>query len=439
MKDVAEAEPWRGRLIHPVTVMAAVWAVAVPAWAFAGDQVLAASITGERAGSVHAFLYFAGCLAGFAVGALLGGIAWPRRRPAGIDPSNWPGMNGVAIACTLVVLFGGLVWLVRITQAAGSPLALVDLFVSGRSVINLKSEFYTPAELPPITTLVHLAPAAASMLLIQRRIRGWDRLHWLLMAGLVALSAVRTLVLAERLAGLAMLAAILTTLLLTSRQVPRRKVAVVSLASVGLLWLAWSAGEFARSWMDTRDGNDKNLTLSNFVESMSYSQERLGAYLFTAINNGVIIVENWPGQEFPANFAPVLARAGVGSGQGGAGDLYNSELSREFTGESMPGRFYLDARDFGIALTVVYGLVFGLAWRAATLGSAAGIVLYASILPILLDSYRSAYLFDLPGVAGFGAAGAVLLASRLPRARVSSTVPVVGQAARIVSANLAQR
>jgi len=75
----------------------------------------------------------------------------------------------------------------------------------------------------------------------------------------------------------------------------------------------------------------------------------------------------------------------------------------------MPGAFYLDAREAAIVLALAYGIIFGLAWRAAALGSPAGIVLYAALSHVLLDSYRSAYLFDLQGVAGFAALALLLL------------------------------
>ena len=410
--------------IHPAVLLVGVWAFAVPAWYFASANVLDASISGERAGSDHAFLFFSGCLAAFAAGALLAGLAWPGRKPRGLVAAEYPGMGLVAIASSGLVLVGGAVWLLRIVIAVGSPRTLLDLFLSGYSVADLKYSVFIPAQLPPVTTLVHLAPAAASMLLVQRKLAGWKRTHWILMLGLVGLAIVRTLVLAERFAGLGLIASVCITLLLTADRLQPKRVLVVSVSAAALLWFAWSAGEFSRSWMDSRDGDSTRFTASNFRASLSYSQDRLGAYLFTAINNGLIIVDKSPGQQFPANFAPVLARAGVPglTGEIGAGDLYTNELSREFTGESMPGKFYLDARDLGIILAAVYGVIFGLAWRAASLASPAGIVLYAALSHVLIDSYRSAYLFDLQGVAGFAAAALVLIGS----SRVRKRHPVPG-------------
>jgi hypothetical protein len=402
--------------IHPAVILGVVWAFAFPAWYFASDKVLAASISGERAGSVHAFLFFAGCLAAFATGSLLAGLAWPSRKTRALVAADYPGINLIAVVSSATVLAGGAVWLLRIMMAVGSPMVLLDLFLSGHSVAELKYAVFIPAQLPPFTTMVHLAPAAASMLLVQRKLNGWTRIHWFLMLGLVALAIVRTLVLAERFAGLGLMASVCITLLLTTDRLRPRRVFMLSVSLAALLWFVWSAGEFSRSWMDSRDGDSTRFTVSNFRASLSYSQDRLGAYLFTAINNGVIIVDEWPDEQFPVNFMPVLARAGVPglTGEEGAGDLYTNELSREFTGESMPGKFYLDARDLGIVLALVYGAIFGLAWRAASLASPAGIVLYAALSHVLIDSYRSAYLFDLQGVAGFAGAALVLIgASRL--------------------------
>lgn len=401
---------------HPVLALAVVWAVAVPAWALAGESVLEASIAGERASSVRAFLYFLGCLVGFAAGALIAGLAWPRGTAQPLTLERYPGLPFAARAMALATLAGGIIWLARISLLVGSPFTVLELFLSGASVADLKSTVFIPAQLPPFTTLVHLTPAAASLLLVHRRVTGWGRLEWALMAGLVTLAGVRTFLMAERLAGLGLLTAICVTLLFTADRIAAKRVITTAAASLFILWFAWSAGEFSRSWMDSRDGESARFTLANFRASLSYSQERLGAYLFTAVNNGVIIVDEWPGQSFPANFVPLLGRAGVG-GEVGASDLYNSDLSREFTGESMPGRFYLDAREYGVVLAAVYGVVFGLAWRAATLRSVAGIVLHAALFHVLLDSYRSAYLFDLQGAAAFAGAGIALLASARPHAR----------------------
>lgn len=403
-------------VIHPAMVMAFTWGIALLAWRFASPAVVeATAITGERAGSMHAFWYFAGCLGLFGAGAVAASFAWPTKGRATTTSAAYPGLAGLAIWLAVATLAGGAVWGARIVLLAGSPLGLARLFLGGESVADLKFSIAIPAQLPPFTTLVHLTPAAASVLLLQRRAGGWTRLHWLLMAGLALLSVVRTFLLAERYAGLGFASSVGFTLLLTSRAMSWRRLAGLGFAGAVLGWFAWSGGEFTRSYMDSRDGEASTFTFANFRASLSYSQERLVAYVFTAIDNGVVIVEQSPGQAFPANFAPVLARAGL-HGQVGAGDLYESALSPEFTGESMPGRFYLDARDAGVVLALLYGIVFGLAWRAAALGRPAGIVLYAGLSPVLLDSYRSAYLFDLQGLAAFGGAALVLVLA-VPRGR----------------------
>jgi hypothetical protein len=420
-------------LLHPAVIMGAVWAVVVPAWWLAPDDVLATSISGDRAGSLRAGVFFSACLLMFIVGSVASGMLFQSRAFRLVTAGTKAG--GIGTAATVIAgltLFGGIVWILRIALVVGGLPALMNVFLAGDSVAQLKSQVYTPAQLPPITTMVHLAPAAASILLIHRRLSGgWSRFHLILFIGVLGITAIRTLALAERLAGLGVLSAIVLTLLLTSDALKVRRLLLAGIVSLGLLWFAWSAGEFSRSWMDSRDGAEAEVSFENFKSSLSYSQMRLQAYLFTAINNGVIIVDEWPGQEFPSHFAPASGRVPGVASSSRVSDLYDARhLNREFTGLSMPGTFYLDAREMGVVLALMYGLIFGLVWRAASLGSIAGTMLYASIVQVLLDSYRSAYLFDIQGIAAFAAVLAVLLlASPAPRKVSGGTAIKLGQRA----------
>ncbi len=417
--------------LHPAVIFAAVWVVAVPAWAFASPDVLAGSISGARATSIRAFLFFAGCIVAFIGGAVFSG-ALPGGRQS--RPPEHTG-EGLVIAARLIAaaaVLGGGLWLFRSSMRVGGPANLLHLFLTGYSIADLKVLVYTPSQFPPFTTMVHLSPAAASLLLYLRSQRGWHRVDRLLFIAVVAVGCFRGLLMAERLAMLGVLSAVVVTLLFTTRNLKPSRVALYAAGGIGLVWFVWSAGEFSRSWIDSGAGDSSGITLSNFVSSLSYSQTRLGQYLFTAINNGVIIVNEWPGQSFPANFAPPLNSLGLPGLDGGAGaqDLYRSALSREFTGESMPGAFYLDAREFGFALALVYGVFFGLAWRSAVRLSPAGIVLYASTVMIILDSYRSAYLFSTQGIAGMAAAGLVYAALHAPARRAARRGAGAGAARR---------
>lgn len=422
-------------LLHPAVVFSGVWAIALLAWLFAPAAVRQEAISGTRSGSTHAFVYIAACLVAFVAGAVAGGLVLPSRRPAPLTCTGYPGLRGVARICALAPLFGGAIWMARATLLVGSPQALAQMFLNGQSVVDLKSAVFNPAELAPFTTLVHLSPPAVSMLLLNRKLAGWSRFDRLLMAGLILLAMLRTFVLAERVAGLGVAAAIAVTLILTADKLHPRRVAGLGFVGLVVVWFAWSGGEFTRSYMDKNGSAEADLSIANFRSSLTYSQERLGVYLFSAVDNGVVIINESPGQAFPANFAPVLARLPGVSAQPGAGMLYESSLNREFTGESMPGKFYLDARDLGVVLALAYGVVFGITWRLAALKSPAGIVLYAGLMHVLLDTYRSAFLFDLQGIACFAAAGLLLLLQRRLVARSeqspssAATAPALAHAA----------
>ena len=395
-------------LCHPSILALAVWAVAWAVWALASEEVLAASRVDSRAGSAAGFWVFATCVAALVAGGLAGSLLWPAGGRRQMETTSLTPLSRLLAAGTL---FGGAVWLVRILVRVGGPGALLDLFLGGQSVADLKFAVFTPAQLPPITTMVHFAPAAASLLLVQRRAAGWTRLDVFLFVGLLALGGFRTLVLAERLAALGLGTSVAITWVFTAPAVSTRRLLAYAAAGAAALWFAWSAGEFSRSWLDSEGAGSNPVSVSEFRESLDYSQTRLGAYVFTAVNNGLIIVDESPGQSFPANFVPAAGRLGLLERTNTNVDLYESQLNREFTGESMPGQFYRDVRELAFVLALVCGLVFGIAWRLAWLNSAGGIVLYASTAQVLVDSYRSAYLFDIQGLAGFAAFGLVLLAS----------------------------
>ena len=399
-------------LLHPAVIVATIWAIAAIAWYSAPEDVLATAVSGERAGSLRGAAFIAGVTAAVMAGSVAVSLGLRARTLPEPSPEQRRRFAQVATIVAVAAVAGGLVWLARITSLAGGPLGLWSLFSSGRSVVELKATVYTPAELPPLTTLVHLSPAAASMLLLRRRFEGWTSTSAFLLAALVLIAGVRTIVLAERLAGLGLLAAIAVTLILTAPQLPLRRIALWGAAGVAAVWVAWSAGEFSRSWIYSRPGSSGEVSLANFTSSLSYSQTRLHAYLFTAINNGLIIIDEWERQEFPANFAPALGRAGLpGLPDGSASRrLYESDLSAEFTGESLSGKLFLDARELGVVLALAYGVAFGLAWRAAVAGSPAGVVLYAGLSIVLIDSYRTALLLDLQGLSAMAAAAMALVA-----------------------------
>ena len=189
-----------------------------------------------------------------------GAIRW-RISAAPFSPVLNPSSDARTIVAVLT-LFGGLVWLARISMLVGGPLALVRLFFDGSSVADLKSAVYIPAQLPPITTMVHLAPAAASMLVVQRRLgNGWKRIELLLFVAILALAALRSLVLAERLAAVGVAAAVAVTWVICSQDLSPRRVFTLAAAGVAILWFAWSAGESGRAGCSVTPRHGAALTL----------------------------------------------------------------------------------------------------------------------------------------------------------------------------------
>jgi len=185
-----------------------VWLAALVTWALAPREVLDASHVDARAGSLHSFLVVLGCLAAFAVGSVLASLVAPRSPVRLLPVIPNPGFATTTNLVSMAAISGGAIWFLRINLAAGGPGPLLGLFRSGLSLSDLKTLVFNPAELPPLTTLVHFAPAAASMLVVQRRLGGWTRGQRLCLLGVLAVAGIRTLLLSERLAGLGVVAAL---------------------------------------------------------------------------------------------------------------------------------------------------------------------------------------------------------------------------------------
>ena len=415
--------PARLLMLHPAVLILAVWAVAVAFWATAPASVVEDStVAGQRAASGHAIAYFAGCLGAFVLASVLAGVM--AKRPASgagpvapLDHSPARALRQAALGISMAAVFGGFVWFLRAGMLVGGPIELLRAY-GGGSGVALKLEVVGPAQLAPVTTMVHLSPAAVGALLYYRQTRGWQRTERLLFAGLIAVTVVRATLFAERLAAMAVVSAGIVTVVICAQQLDGRRFLRWVVIGACVSWVAWTTGEFFRSFRDTRPpGQSTAFTPANYLSSWSYSSNRLGAYVFSAIDNGIIIVEEWPTQVFPRQTSGTLVAMGVPAAGTDAPDLFNSSLDPEFTGKTLFGSFFMDARDFGILLAALFGAFFGFAWRAAARGSVAGIVMYAATVQVVLDSYRMNYLLGTAGLVAIFGALTILAATETDKRR----------------------
>ncbi len=411
-----------GRLvaIHPATLLGAVWLFALGFWLIAPQSVIDESATGHRTESMRALAYFAACMAAFVLTAVVAGMVLgagrrPRQEPARTEDRRTGALRRAAAIISLTAIGGGALWFLRASLLVGSPVALLTEYTSAGSGVRLKDEVVNPAELAPFTTMVHLSAGAAALLVYIRQTHGWRTTERLLFLGVVVVTILRATLFAERLAAMAVVSAGVVAYVFCTPRLDAARVLRWTLLAAAAFWLAWATGEFFRSWRDTRaPGESTAFTAGNFLSSWSYSSVRLGAYAYTAIDNGIIIVDQWPTQVFPRETSPPLASAGFPNVGVDPPNLFDSTLDPQFTGTTLFGSFYMDAREFGIVLAALFGLFFGLAWKAAALGSPPGIVLYAATVQVILDSYRMNYLLNSPGLVAIGGAAVVFVMLHFP-------------------------
>lgn len=245
-----------------------------------------------------------------------------------------------------------------------------------------------------VTTLTQFGPVAIVVGYLLYRL-GVGKRGFLV---ILALSAVRTLFYAERLALLEVLLPLVLawSLLASPNSRRRRAVKVAPLVLAPLVWLVFAASEYTRSWVYYQQ-----TTALPFTEWVSL---RLLGYYTTSYNNSALYAsayaetDSLPFASIPGIWnAPILEQvmshpgmSGVPAGEWWAGVLRESS-NPEFNN---PGSFLVTYAEFGwfmVVFWLVCGMLFGRIFSALRAGSVPAFAAYCALFVGLLELPRFIY------------------------------------------------
>lgn len=230
------------------------------------------------------FAYFALALLCFAAGAKVGddtARSKPLAGPTSPDETTLPTSTRRSLAVLLEValvlsIVAYLVWFTRGVVRAGGIAELFEIWRSDPH--RVKADLLTT--LPGVTTATQLAVAAIPLALAYR-LYGRGSVLRLLIVAVFALAAVRTVLYNERLALLELLVPV-AFLLAAPRKVAVPRVVVYALAFLLAAIVFFSATELRRTYAYTQDF------------SASRATTRFFGYYLTSVNNGMLVIDEYP-------------------------------------------------------------------------------------------------------------------------------------------------
>jgi oligosaccharide repeat unit polymerase len=254
--------------------------------------------------------------------------------------------------------------------------------------------------MPGVTTLTQLgvAYAIAYGLKLGAGVQRVSRLEHAGFALIVLLALFRAFVWAERLAAIEVIVCFAVARLAYLRiERPRLQRAAVALPLVApvLLYLAFTASEYFRSW---------EYYVDRYDSVWAFTLDRLITYYATASNNGIGILadtQDWPhlNGAFAFKWAWVmpglsqLLEAGFGSPRGLEDHWLDTFARPEFNSPTAYFRVVLDFGYFGsAAYFLVLGWAIGMAYAAFRRGRLFGLLLFPVFVLYLIESLRYTYL-----------------------------------------------
>lgn len=228
-----------------------------------------------------------------------------------------------------------------------------------------------------------------------RAVAAWERWgFWLILL----LAALRVVAWSERLAAIELIVTYAVTRLAYvrfEREWTWRLAAVLPLAAPVLLYVAFTATEYVRSWEFYRD---------QYGSIWQFSFERLTAYYATAANNGIGLLaedSHWPvySGRFVAEWLHLMPVIGAWLQPAGGGDaqaLYNDFLERfarpEFNNPTGLFTTVFDIGYFGSALYfLACGALVGALWNGWRRGQPAGVLFHPAAMMFLVELLRFNY------------------------------------------------
>jgi oligosaccharide repeat unit polymerase len=407
------------RLFSPLTFTVAVYAPLLGLFLLMSPSLFAGEYHSTKHISSAAVLYFSGALLLFGGGAAVG-RGLELRRPlrhafeqaAPSDAYRLRRLAPVLRSLLLVSLAAYLGWFAIGFIRAGGPGPFVEAWLS--------SPFYVKTQLlrtiPGLTTLTQLAVAAIPLALAFGLLGRRGKLRPLAIS-IVIFAAARAFVFSERLALLELIVPV-AYLLLAERRVAVPKVLLYSLG-IGVAILAvFAATELRRTYVYTHDF------------SLSKVTARFFGYYVTSLDNGGVVIDQYPAATPFANSGQMLWRfpliehfraddlPAVGTVSLRYADIFGKDpdvlwssafaaqgLSDEYNVFTTPGFLAADFGWLALPVLLLLGMYSGALYTRAR-SSPFHRALYAVWLVGLLEFMRIIYFFDtrvLPAYIVFAA------------------------------------
>ena len=362
------------------------------------------------------------------------------RRPKGQTPSmvpSWQGLLHLFHAGVCATAFAYALWFGLIMRQTGPGIFLSVLRGDEGSIYEL-IRLRKDAAVAGVSSFTQ-AGIATSMLGIFLAIKlGWQRVRWPL-ALLLALTLVRAVFLAER---LALIEILLPTLVLwlrvrSVRRITHSREALVQVAPFAgalALYALFTFGEYFRSWSYYSGQGETSLLRFSFV--------RLLGYYVTSLNNGALLWDEVGAVYFPNATLGWLWRFPLLGGplkrMLGGSDEFSDDISLIVSEDANPefnnptGIFvvFMDYGTVGaLAFFVLFGFLATMAYQSFRRGSAAGLFLYPFIFMGLTDQVRTFYLSGgRTFVAWLFLFSSIIVLRRALKKAVSFTAPGSAQA-----------
>jgi hypothetical protein len=257
--------------------------------------------------------------------------------------------------------------------------------------------------LPGVTSLTNFIPvyfSLVSYIWLYHPSALPSRLKWLSVA-LVVMTLFRVFVWSERLALIELMCSVAVPVCLVaynqSKTLFKRQVILMApFLGIPVLLMYFGVFEYFRSWQST--------TYNGKSDFWSFVAGRVGAYYYTALNNGagLLATSDWPSYKFEHTLA-WLYKAPMGLGlvfRGLIGHKYfanttflNAYADPEFNN---PSGLFTIAFDMGLPLALIYfflfGVIAGFLYRGYVAGRLVSVLFYPIFFIAIMEVMRIPYL-----------------------------------------------
>lgn len=367
-------------------------------------------------GNIFVLLAFITVMAGSVLGMLVGRITIPHKTYSSRSTNILFLLFLISAALAIVACALETIIIWRLVKAVGG----VDKFLSlirYMSFTEMAGKFKEHSFIRGVTTFVHLGTAAS---VLSGYVAGQTRsrskllfLFSLIIPSVYWISCIpRTIILAERLALIVPIIGFTTAYIIArlhSTSLSGRKILlipIVTLVMFGGIWLAGVVTRPIRFYKDNQAAFNrlvgKRVKPNSVSGVIRYSQLRLGAYLYTSINNQAHLVKHLKERTHFYYSFKWLCR-----GLGLMRDKWQPVLRREkqlrkrlpqmhpeYTSFGAAGYLFTDQGWLAIGYMGIIGVLLGFLFMAVIRKTLWGSLIYPLCVPPMLDMYRSHMLGD---------------------------------------------